>query len=458
MAEHFENAIIGGGKAGKTLAMDLASHGQRTLMVERGMIGGTCINVACIPTKTMVRSAQVAELARRGAEFGIQGNFTVDLATVRRRKQAVVSGMVAANQKKFDQSGMTLLLGVARFTGPKAFSVKLNSGEEKSFTADKVFINTGTRPSMPELPGLAAAAALTSESIMELERLPQHLLVLGGGYIGLEFAQMFRRFGSQVTMIERSPQFLPREDADIAEQVRKILTEEGIEILTAAAAKSVEGKSGSSVKLLLQTATVEKSVAGTDLLVALGRVPTTEALNLAAAGVAVDGRGFVQVNDRLETSAPGVWALGDVNGGPQFTHASLDDYRIVKANLTGGHRSTKDRIMPYTLFIDPELGRAGLTEQEARQKGLEIKIARLPAAAIPRARTLGETKGVLKAVIDAKSERILGVSILAAEGGEIMAVLLTAMRAGLPYTALRDAIFAHPTMAESLNDLFAHPE
>lgn len=459
MAEHFVNAIVGGGKGGKTLAMERALAGERTVMIERGMIGGSCINVACIPTKTLVRSAQVVELTRRAAEFGVRADFHgVDPPAVRRRKHVVVDGMVKANRAKFEQSGMTLIIGEARFTGPKAIEVKEAGGKTRQITAERVFINTGTRPALPPMPGLAEAQPLNSETVQELERLPSHLVVLGGGYIGLEFAQLFRRFGSQVTVIERSERFLPREDADVAEQIQRILTEDGIHIIASAVVQRVEGKSRDRVKLTLRTPAGERVVEGSDLLAAMGRVPNTETLNLQAAGVRLDARGFVQVNDQLETSAASVWALGDVNGGPQFTHASLDDFRIVQANLTGGQRSTKDRIVPYTLFLDPELGRAGLTEAEARKQGYQIRIARLPVAAIPRARTRGETRGLYKAIIDAATDRILGVAILATEGGEVMAVVLTAMRAGLPYTALRDAIFAHPTMAEGLNDLFAHVE
>jgi pyruvate/2-oxoglutarate dehydrogenase complex dihydrolipoamide dehydrogenase (E3) component len=457
--ERFEYAVVGGGKGGKTLAVDLARQGHRTVLVERGMIGGSCINVACIPTKTIVRSAKVAELARHAADYGVRVTFAgIDPTAVRRRKQAVVDGMVKLNQANFDRSGMTFLIGSARFTGPHAFEVRLNDGTIRQLEAEKIFINTGTKPALPPLPGLAETKPLTSESIQELERLPEHLIVLGGGYIGLEFAQIFRRFGSRVTVLERGERFLPREDADIAEQIRSIFVEDGIDILLGTEIEQFEGQSGSQVKLRLRTPAGGRALEGSDLLAAVGRSPNTADLNLAAAGVQVDARGFVTVNERLETTAPDIWALGDVNGGPQFTHASLDDYRIIKTNLAGGKRTTRDRIVPYTLFIDPELGRAGLTEEEARRQGRNIKIARMPAAVVPRARTLGETHGYWKAIIDADTNRILGVAILAPEGGEVMATVLVAIRAGLPYTDLRDAIFAHPTMAEGLNDLFARVE
>lgn len=391
--EHFEYAVIGGGKGGKTLAVDLARQGRRIVLVERGMIGGSCINVACIPTKTIVRSAKVAELARHAADYGVRVKFEgVDPTAVRRRKQGVVDGMVKLNQANFDRSGMTLLIGAARFTSPRTFEVRLNDGTIRQLAAEKIFINTGTKPALPALPGLAETKPLTSESIQELERLPEHLIVLGGGYIGLEFAQIFRRFGSRVTVLERGARFLPREDVDVAEQIRAIFVEDGIEVVLGAEVQKIEGDSGDQVTLTLRTPAGGRAVAGSDLLAAMGRSPVTADLNLAAAGVQVDARGFVAVNERLETTAPDIWALGDVNGGPQFTHVSLDDYRIVKSNLAGGQRTTRDRIIPYTLFIDPELGRAGLTEEEARRQGRNIKIARMPAAAVPRARTLGEMR------------------------------------------------------------------
>jgi pyruvate/2-oxoglutarate dehydrogenase complex dihydrolipoamide dehydrogenase (E3) component len=299
---------------------------------------------------------------------------------------------------------------------------------------------------------------LNSESIQELARLPEHLIVLGAGYVGCEFAQMFRRFGSRVTLIERTEAFLPREDPDVAQQVLEIFQDDGVDVLLGASTQQAQGMSGQSVRLRLQTPSGERAVEGSDLLVALGRVPNTEDLNVSAAGVETDSRGFIKVNDRLETTATGVWALGDVNGGPQFTHSSLDDYRIVAANLTGGNRSTADRLIPYTLFIDPELGRVGMTETEARGRGHRVRVARLPAAAVPRSMTTGETRGYLKAVVDADTDQLLGASILAAQGGEVMSVIQVAMQARLPYTALRDMVFAHPTMAEGLNDLFGRLE
>lgn len=456
-AEHFELAVVGGGKGGKTLAAQEARAGRRVALLERGLIGGSCINVACIPTKTLVRSAKVADLARRSAEFGVRADSpAVDWPGVRARRDAVVAGMVARNQAAFDASGLTLILGTARFTGPRELEAALNDGGTRRVTADRVVINTGTRPSIPaDTPGLVAARPLTSDTLQSIDRLPEHLVILGGGYISLEFAQMFRRFGSSVTVIDRNPRLLPREDADIADAVRDILTDEGITLILGATVAGISGTSGQGVSLELDTPGGRVTVAGSDLLAALGRVPTTEALDLPAAGVEADARGFVRVNERLETTAPGVWALGDVTGGPQFTHASLDDWRIVSANLAGGNRSTAGRLMPYTLFIDPELGRVGLTEEDARRRKLDIRVATLPASAVPRAVTAGEPRGLYKAVVEASTGRILGASILAAEGGEVMAVVQMAMQAGLPYAAVRDTVFAHPTMAEGFGELFA---
>lgn len=454
-AEHFEFAVIGGGKGGKTLAAKMASAGHSVVMIEKGMIGGSCINIACIPTKTMIKSAEVAESARRAGDFGVGAALApVEMSDIRARKRAVVQEMVARNQGNFDRSGMTLLIGTARFTGPRAIEVRLEDGAVRAFTADKVFINTGTRSALPPIPGLAESQALDSESIQELDRLPQHLLILGGGYIGCEFAQMFRRFGSKVTIIERAADFLAREDRDVAGQVLQVFRDDGIDVLLDASVTRVDGRSGESVRITLKTPAGKSVLEGSDLLAALGRVPNTEELDLAAAGVEMDGRRFVSVNERLETTAKDVWALGDVNGGLQFTHVSLDDWRIVAANLGGGTHTTTDRVVPYTLFIDPELGRVGLTETEARRRGLPVKVARLAAEKVPRAMTSGDRRGYMKAVVHAETGQVLGASILASAGGEVMAVIQVAMRAGLPYDAIRDMVFAHPTMAEGLNDLF----
>lgn len=455
-SETFDDLIFGGGKAGKTLAMDLAKSGRRVAMVERGLIGGSCINVACIPTKTVVRSAKVADLVCRAREFGILAEAaTVSIDQVRRRKRDVVAGMIAANQSAFDASGMTLIIGEGKFVGPKAVEVVLKDGSVRRLNADRVFINTGTRAAIPNSPGMQSADPLTHVTALELDQLPEHLIVLGGGFIGLEFAQAYRRFGSKVTIVQRNSRLAPREDADVSDAVAALLREEGVEVLTSANIAGVEGKSGDSVRLRLKVGDKEQTLEGSHLLAAAGRTPNTDGIGLDLAGVALDDKGFVKVNERLATSAPNVWAMGDVAGSPMFTHISLDDYRVVKSALTGGTRTTKGRLIPSCVFIDPELGRVGLSESEANTQGIAIKIAKLPMAAVPRARTIGETRGFMKAVIDASTDHILGFTMLGAEAGEVIAAVQIAMLAKMPYTDLRDGIFAHPTLVEGLNQLFA---
>ncbi|MEI2580189.1 mercuric reductase [Scytonema sp. PRP1] len=457
--QYYDDIIIGGGKAGKTLAPALVADGRKTALVERNldMIGGSCINVACIPTKTMVASANVANIVRNSAAYGVKVNAsTVDLADVIRRKRTVVQSMREMNLHNLETAlGHELIIGTGRFVAPKTIEVTTAKGNTQLLTAERFFINTGTRPLIPSVPGLKETGFLTSESIMELEQLPEHLIVLGSGYIGLEFAQMFRRFGSSVTVIGHSEQILSQQDPDIAIAVQTLLERDGIEFLLKAKVLRVE-RSGNDTVLQIQIADREFSIQGTHLLVAVGRAPTTDTLNLAAAGVAVDTRGFIQVNDRLETNIPGIWALGDINGGPQYTHVSLDDYRIVKANLiNGGNRSTRDRSLPSCLFIDPELAHVGLTETEAQQQGYSIRVAKLDASAVPRARTVGRTDGLLKAIVDTETGRILGCSLLCHEAGEVISTVQMVMQAQMPYTVLRDGVLTHPTMTEGLNMLFS---
>ncbi|BAY50509.1 pyridine nucleotide-disulfide oxidoreductase dimerization region (plasmid) [Scytonema sp. HK-05] len=458
-AEQYNAIIIGGGKAGKTLAPALVADGRKTALVERSlsMIGGGCINVACIPTKTMVASAEVANTVRNSAAYGVKANApTVDLAAVIQRKRSVVQSMRAMNLHNLETAlGHELIIGMGRFVAEKTIEVTTTEGKTRYLTAEHFFINTGTRPLIPPVPGLKETGFLTSESIMELEHLPEHLIVLGSGYIGLEFAQMFRRFGARVTVIGHSEQILSQQDPDIAIAVQTLLERDGINFLLNAKVLKVE-HSGNETALQLQVSEREIRLQGSHLLVAVGRAPTTDTLNLAAAGVATDARGFIQVNDRLETNIPGIWALGDINGGPQYTHASLDDYRIIKANLIdGSNRSTRDRLVPSCLFIDPELAHVGLTETEAQQQGYAIRVAKLDASAIPRARTFGQIDGLLKAIIDTETGRILGCSLLCHEAGEVISTVQMVMQAQMPYTVLRDGVLTHPTMTEGLNLLFS---
>ncbi len=458
--ELFEVLIVGGGKAGKTLAADLGKAGRRVALVERGMIGGTCINVGCIPSKALVRSAKVAELAARAGAFGIAiDRWRTDMPAVVAHKRAVVAGMVELNWKNLHGSlGRDFILGEARFVAPRTVEVRpADGGPVRRLSGEKLFINLGARAAMPVLPGLLDTRPLTSESALELDRLPEHLLILGGGYIAVELGQAFRRFGSRVTIVQRGPHLLRNEDTDVSEAVEAILREDGVEVATSTEAVGVDGRSGDGVRLRVRTPDGGgRTIEASDLLVATGRAPMTAGVGLETTGVEIDSDGFIRVNDRLETSAPRTWALGDCAGSPQQTHVSLDDYRIVKANVFGGgQRSTSDRLIPHTIFMDPELGRVGLTEREARSRGIEIKVAKVPIAAVPRARTLAETRGFLKAVVDARSGQILGFTMLGAEAGEVTAVVQMTMLGRLPFTALRDGVLAHPTMAEGLNYLFS---
>lgn len=461
-AERCEVLIVGGGKAGKTLAADLARSGHHVVLVERGMIGGTCINVGCIPTKAFVRSAKVAEWAARAAQLGIRiDHWTADMPAVVAHKRGVVEGMVSLNWDNLHGAlGDRFLLGEARFVAPRTVEVQPNDGgPTRRITGDKLFINLGAEPAMPSLPGLREADPLTSQTALELDRLPEHLVIMGGGYIGVELGQAFRRLGSRVTIVQRAAHLLPAEDEDISQAVEAIFAEDGIALALGTQVAAVEGRSGQSMRLRVRSSAGESQIEGSDLLVAVGRVPRTRDVGLREAGVEVDARGFIVVNDRLETSAPDTWALADSAGSPQQTHVALDDYRIVKANVfAGGRRSTADRLIPHTVFIDPELGSVGMSEREARAKGLDVRVLKVPASIVPRARTLSETRGVLKAVIDPASQRILGFAMLGAEAGEVTAVVQMAMLGQMPYTALRDGLLAHPTMAEGLNYLFAAPQ
>lgn len=453
---NYDAIVIGTGQGGKPLAIALANAGWRTVVIERQFVGGTCVNVGCTPTKTMVASARIAYLARRAADYGVHtGEIAVNLTEVLLRKQSVVESFRNGSQRALEQTkNLDLIFGEASFTGHQSILVRMSNGGMRYLTADKIFINTGARPAKPTIDGIDQVPVLDSTSIMELSDLPDHLIVIGGGYIGLEFGQMFRRFDSQVTIVQRGPQLLASEDQDVADEVAKIMREDGLEVLLNTEPVRVEKVSESMIKLSVQTREGERIVTGSHLLAAAGRVPNTETLNLATVGVKTDKQGYIKVNERLETDSPGIYALGDVKGGPQFTHISYDDFRIIRQNLLeGGDATTKDRFVPYTVFIDPQLGRVGLSETEARTKQLEIKVGKMPMSSVARALEVSETRGLMKVVIDARTNLILGCAILGIEGGEIMSMIEIAMMGKLPYTALKDATFAHPTLAESLNNL-----
>jgi pyruvate/2-oxoglutarate dehydrogenase complex dihydrolipoamide dehydrogenase (E3) component len=455
--EQYQNLIIGSGVAGKIIAWTLAKQGQRSVVVERAMIGGACPNVACLPSKNVIYSAQVASLVHPKTGLGVvTGAMRVDMAGVARRKRQMVDDLIQIHLDNFAASGAELVMGEARFTEPKTVQVTLNSGGTRQMRGDRVFVNVGTRASIPAVPGLAAASPMTHVEALNLERLPEHLLILGGGYVGLEFAQAMRRFGSQVTVIQRSKRLLEREDPDVAEALLEVMRSEGVEVLLQAEVLNVTGRSGASVTLQVQVGTTQRTLVASDILVATGRTPNTDSLDVAKAGIELDARGYIRVDDRLRTSAPDVWATGECAGSPQFTHVGEDDCRVVLDNLSGGNRTTRDRLIPYCLFTDPELAHVGLTESEALAKGVPYRIVRMPMAMVLRTRTLSQTRGFVKALIGA-DDRILGFTAFGAEASELMAVVQTAMLGGLPYTLLRDAIFTHPTAAEGLIGLFSRP-
>jgi pyruvate/2-oxoglutarate dehydrogenase complex dihydrolipoamide dehydrogenase (E3) component len=458
MTTSYDAIIIGAGQAGYPLSTALAGAGWRTALVEREHVGGTCINEGCTPTKTMVASARAAYLARRGADYGVStGPVQVDMVKVRERKRKIVDDFRSGDERRVRTTpGLELLVGQASFTGPNSVAVRLRSGETLQLEANTIFLNVGARPSTPPLPGLEKVDALNSTTVMELDTLPEHLLIVGGGYVGLEFGQMFRRFGSQVTIVQRAGRLLAREDDDVADEVAKILREDGITVLLDTTPVRVEQRSAGHIQLAVQGPDGERTLHGSHLLIAAGRAPNSDWLNLEAAGVETDGHGYIKVNERLETSVPGIYALGDVKGGPAFTHISYDDFRIVRTNLLeGGQATTKDRVVPYAVFIDPQLGRVGVTEAEARAQGRSIRVAKMPMSYVARALETDEARGFMKAVVDAGTGHILGCAILGSEGGELMAMLQIAMLGKLPYTALREATFAHPTLAEALNNLFS---
>src|SRR5262245_39412990 len=451
-AEEYDVVILGSGAPGKLLAWTLASQGKRVAVIERQYVGGSCTNIACLPSKNVIHAAKVASYFGGSAEFGIAGgDWKVDMAAVRDRKRKMVDGLVALHLQKYRESGAELVMGQGRFVAPMTIEVALNAGGTRTLGGQTVIIDTGSRARMDDTTGLAEARPLTHVEALELGQLPGHLLVLGGGYVGLELAQAFRRFGSRVTVVERNGALIHREDPDVTEAIERLFRDEGIEVRTGTAIDRVEGISGESVRLQTTRGMIE----GTHLLVAGGRRPNTDGIGLEKAGVETDEKGHVKVDERLRTTAEGVWAVGDCAGSPYFTHIGEDDFRVVLANLTGGDRVTTGRQVPFCLFTDPELARVGLSEREARGRGVGHCLAKMPLEAVLRARTLSETRGFLKALVEEGGDRILGFTAFGPEAGEVMAVVQVAMVAGLPYTALRDAVLTHPTMAEGLAGLFA---
>jgi len=453
--EQFDILVLGSGKSGKLLAWHMAKSGQRTAVVERQWIGGSCPNVACLPSKNEIWSARVAHLARQGARFGVvTGDVTTDMRTVRQRKRDMVKREIAAHLQNYKSTGSELIMGSGRFVAPKTLEVQLNEGGTRLLSGDRVFLNLGTHAAIPPIPGLQASRPLTHVEALELDYLPAHLIVLGGGYVGLEMAQAYRRFGSRVTVIETGPQLMNREDPDVANEVQRILGDEGIQFLLPAQVRDVYGRSGEEVWVRIRTRCGEQELEGSDILVAAGRIPNTQWIGLEESGVELDVRGYIRVNERLETTAPDVWAMGDCAGSPQFTHVAGDDFRIIRDNLAGGNRSTRDRLVPYCMFTDPPLAHVGLSEQEAQRHGIAVRMAKLPMTAVLRTEATDETQGFMKALTSRDDDLILGFTMIGAEAGEVMAAVQTAMLAKLPYQKLRDAILAHPTMAEGLGSLF----
>jgi pyruvate/2-oxoglutarate dehydrogenase complex dihydrolipoamide dehydrogenase (E3) component len=455
--EQFEVLILGSGQGGKLLGWHMARSGRRTAVVERRWIGGSCPNIACLPSKNEIWSARVAHLVHHAAHFGTTtGPVKTDMAKVRQRKRDMVNREIDFHLKSYKTSGAELIMGTGHFVAPKTLEVRLNDGGTRELAADQVFINVGTHASIPSVPGLEAARPLTHIEALELDYLPPHLIVVGGGYVGLELAQTYHRFGSRVTVIQSGPQLMSREDPDVADEMQRILCDEGIQILVAAETLHVQGRSGEKVSVTVRTTSGEQKIEGSDILLASGRIPNTAGIGLEKVGVELDGRGYILVNDRLETTASGVWAMGECAGSPHFTHASVDDFRIIRDNLAGGKRSTRDRLVPYCLFTDPPLAHVGLSEREAEHLGVTVRVARLPMSAVLRTEATDETQGFIKALVGGSDDRILGFTMIGSEAGEVLAAVQTAMLADLPYWKLRDAVLVHPTIAEGLGPLFSN--
>ena len=453
---HYDAIIIGSGQGGTPLAKKLANQGWQTALIENNHVGGTCVNIGCTPTKTMIASAKVAYTVANARKYGVFAKANgIDIKTVLLRKKEVVESFRNGSQNRLEQTdNLDLIFGAAAFVGEKKIKVMLNDGGEEEMTANYFFIDTGTRPAIPDIEGLKETGYFTSTTLMECEDIPEHLLIIGGGYIGLEFGQMYRRFGSSITILEHGNLFLSREDEDIATEVMKFLKDEGIDICTNANILQVQGKPP-NINATAKINGKEKTISCSHILVSAGRLPNTGELNLTATGVQINQRGFIIVDDKLQTTVNGIYAIGDVNGGPQFTHISYHDYVILYHNLLNGKQeSTTNRLVPYTMFTDPQLGRIGITEQEAKAKGLNIKVAILPMSRVARAIETGDTRGMIKVIVDAEKDTILGVAVVGQEGGEIMSMLQLAMMGGVTASQMKEAVFAHPLYAEALNNLF----
>jgi pyruvate/2-oxoglutarate dehydrogenase complex dihydrolipoamide dehydrogenase (E3) component len=454
--EEFDLVILGGGTGSTVAAWTFAGEGKRVAVVDRKYIGGSCPNIACLPSKNIIHSAKVVDYVRRSKEFGIRHDgFTVDMSGVRERKRDMVRGLNEMYMENYRATGAEFILGAGRFVAPKTVEVTLADGATRQLRGANVIVSTGTRAALEAIPGLAEAEPLTHIEALELDEIPQHLLVVGGGYVGVELSQAMRRFGSKVTVIDRNGRLMSKEDPDVCEAIRSLFADEGIDILLNARLKQVSGKSGDSVSVVVEQNGMERVLQGSHILVAAGRKPNSEGLGLELAGVEVTERGYIKVDERLQTTAPGIWAIGEVAGSPQFTHISIDDFRVVHANLTGGNRVTTGRQVPYCLFTDPELAHIGLSETEAETQGIAYRLLKVPMDTNLRARTLAETRGFVKALVEVDSDRILGFTAFGVGAGEILGTVQVAMIAGLPYTALRDAVLTHPTLVEGLIGLFS---
>jgi pyruvate/2-oxoglutarate dehydrogenase complex dihydrolipoamide dehydrogenase (E3) component len=454
--EEHDLVILGGGTGSTIAAWTFAKQGQRVAVIDRKYVGGSCPNIACLPSKNIIHSAKVASYYRRSEEFGIaKGDFTVDMSAVRDRKRRMVSSWNNVYLDNYRMSGAEFLFGSGRFTGPKTVEVTLHDGTVRQLRGANVIINTGTRAVLEPVPGLVDAHPLTHIEALELDQVPGHLLVIGGGYVGLELSQAMRRFGSKVTIIDRNDRLMHREDDDVTEALQNLFDDEGIDMVLNGTVKRISGESGQSVRIVIEQRGMEKTLEGTHLLVAAGRAPNTDGIGLELAGVELTDRGYIKVNERLETTAPGVWAIGEVAGSPQFTHVSVDDFRVVHDSITGGQRVTTGRQIPFCLFTDPEFARVGVSEKEAKARGIAYRLFKIPMEAVMRASTLSETRGFLKALVEADGNRVLGFTGFGVGAGEILSSVQITMVAGLPYTALRDAMLTHPTLVEGLIPLFS---